>query len=130
MKMTLNVFFATVLLSSTSSSFAFLDNNGWGNNFNPRDEWNPRYWAEEMPGGNNWNGPWNANNWNGNNWGGPWNNGYNGPGYGAPGQGQGYGGPGQGPGYGGSGPGYGGPGFSAPGYGYGAPYGGTPYRGW
>ncbi|MDT8282055.1 MAG: sulfur globule protein CV1 [Gammaproteobacteria bacterium] len=76
--------------------------NGWGNDWNPYDEWDPRYWIREMDSelaDDDYGPP----------------PGYYG-GYG-PGYGQGYG-----PGYGGYGPGSGGYG---PGYGYGgpAPYG-------
>jgi hypothetical protein len=65
--------------------------NGWGNDWNPYDEWDPRYWIREMD--NELSDDYD--------YGPP-------PGY--------YGG--YGPGYGGYGPGYGGYG---PGYGYGGP---------
>jgi len=104
MKSSIIAFVVSVLLFSSGSSFAWWNNNGWGNNYNPYDEWDPRYWAEEMFGGNDYYGPYGG-----------------GPGYG-------YGPYGGGPGYGygpyGGGPGYGyGPYGGGPGYGpYGGPY--------
>ena len=42
----LTVFLLTI---ATSSSAWFGNNNNWGgNNWNPYDEWDPRYWMEEM----------------------------------------------------------------------------------
>lgn len=111
MKLFLKALLTAVLLMGASGSFAWWNNNGWGNNYNPYDEWDPRYWAEEMSGGNN--GPWNnryyapgrygGGSWNNAPWGGgPWNNRYYGAGpYGGPGY---YGGPRYGSGPYGGGP--------------------------
>jgi len=99
----------SLLLAATSSYAWFGNNNRWGGgDWNPYDEWDPRYWMEEME--NEWDDD--------DDYYGPGYGGY-GPGYG--GYGPGYGG--YGPGYGGYGPGYGGygPGYGGygPGYGYG-----------
>ncbi len=121
MKIILRLFVTLALLLAATSSFAWGGNsnnwgpfggNSWGNN-NPYDEWDPRYWMEEMEnvfdddyyGG----GPY-----------GPPSGYYRGPGpYGPP---QGY--------YGGPGPGsYGPPPGYAPNYGprsYGPPPGYRP----
>jgi len=109
----------SILLTATGSFASWFGNNnhGWGgNNWNPYDEWDPRYWMEEM-----------ENEFDD-------DDDYYGPGYGyGPGPGYGYG---PGPGYGyGPGPGYGygpGPGYGygpGPGYGYGpgSGYGPAPY---
>jgi hypothetical protein len=106
---------AVVLLAAASTSSAwFFDNDNycppWAYNCNPYDEWDPRYWMEEMEQ------EWDDDDYYGGPYGYPGYGGY-GPGYG--GYGPGYGG--YGPGYGGYGPGYGGYG---PGPGYGGPYGG------
>jgi len=81
-------------------------NNGWNNNYNPYDEWDPRYWMEEM-----------ENAFDGDDYG---------PGYGyGPGPGYGYA---PGPGFGGPNFGYGG--NNGPSFGYGGPrpnYGPGPY---
>lgn len=104
MRLSIKALFALVLLSSaTTSSAWFGNNNGWGNNWNPYDEWDPRYWMEEM-----------ENAFDDDDY-------YGGP-YG--------GGPGYGYGPYGGGPGYGAPYGGGPGYGYGAPYGGGPGYGY
>ena len=103
MKISLKALLAAVLLSSASSSFAFWgNNNGWGNNWNPYDEWDPRYWMEEMENAfdNNDYGP-------GYGYGGPWGGGY-------PGYGRGYGMHGMMPQGGGAPYGYGRPPAQAP----------------
>jgi predicted ribosomally synthesized peptide with SipW-like signal peptide len=109
MKAILKLTVALGVLLFATSSYAWFNDDDWddwgGGNWNPYDEWDPRYWMEEME--NEWDddddyyrrGPY----------------GYGGP-YG------GYGPYGPGYGYGGYGPGYGGYGGYAP-YGY-APYGG------
>lgn len=92
---------ALFLLSFATASQAWWGNNGWGNDWNPYDVWDPRYWIEEMDnefGNDNWGG------------GGPWGGPYGGGPWGGPGY---YGGPYGGPGY------YGGP-YGGP---YGAPFG-------
>jgi len=117
-KLLLSAIAASLLMVSGASNASWFGNNGnnwgpfggngWGNDWNPYDEWDPRYWIREMD-----------NNMDDDNYG---------PGYGYGGPGYGYGGPGYG--YGGPGYGYGGPGYGygGPGYGYGAPgYGGGPY---
>jgi len=38
----------SLLLAATSSYAWFGNNNGWGGDYNPYDEWDPRYWMEEM----------------------------------------------------------------------------------
>jgi hypothetical protein len=102
MKAILRLFMAVSLLLAATSSYAWFGNdNGWGgNSWNPYDEWDPRYWMEEM-----------EDIWDD-------DDDYYGGGYGP---GYGYGGPGYG--YGGPGYGYGGPGYGgyAP-----APYGYAP----
>ena len=104
MKAILRLFVALSLLLAASSSYAFFGGDNWGgNNWNPYDEWDPRYWMEEME--NEWD---NDDDYYGR---GPYGYG-GGPGYGGYGGGPGYGGYGGGPGYGG----YGGP----------APYGYAP----
>jgi hypothetical protein len=111
MKAILRLFMAISLLLAATSSYAFFGNNndwgGYGGNWNPYDEWDPRYWMEEME--QEWDDD--DDYYRG------------GRGYGPYGGGPGYG-YGGGPGYGGYGPGYGGYG---PGYGGGyAPYGYAP----
>ena len=106
MKVVLRLVMAMSLLLAATSSYAFFGDDDWGgHSWNPYDEWDPRYWMEEM-----------EDIWDD-------DDDYYGPGYG-------YGGPyGPPPGYYG-GPGYGGPGYGGygPGYGYGgpAPYGYAP----
>jgi len=120
MKTILRVALAMSLLLAATGSFAwggnnwgpFGNNNGWGNDYNPYDEWDPRYWMEEMENAfdddDYYGGPYG--------YGGPGPYGYGGPGsYGPP------------PGY--YGPGPGGPGSYGPPPGY-APnpnYGPRPY---
>ncbi len=138
MKAILRLFMALGLLLVATSSFAWggnnsnwgpFGNNGWGNNYNSYDEWDPRYWMEEMENTFDDDGYY----------GGPGNYGYGGPGPYGPPPGY-YGGPGP-YGYGGSGPYgpppgyYGGPRPYGPPPGYGSnnaprPYGPPPgYRG-
>ncbi len=103
MKTILRLALAVSILLPATSSFAWggnngnwgpFGNNGWGNNYNPYDEWDPRYWMEEMENTFDDNG----------NYGGPGAYGNAGPGrYGPP------------PGYYGSGP-YGPPPGYAPNY--------------
>ena len=101
----------SLLLAATSSYAFFGNNNDWGGpggNWNPYDEWDPRYWMEEME--NEWD---DDDDYGRGGYGGPYG-GYGGP-YGPPpGYGGGYGPP---PGYG-----YGG----QPGYGYGGQPGYAP----
>jgi hypothetical protein len=113
-KILLSAITATVLVMSNASYASWFGNdgpwggNGWGGDWNPYDEWDPRYWIREM---DNELADDDYDRY--------------GPGYGYGGP---YGGYGPGPGYGyGPGPGYGyGPG---PGYGYGpAPYQPAPYQ--
>jgi len=117
MKAIIRLFMAISLLLAATSSYAFFGGNDWddwgGRNWNPYDEWDPRYWMEEM-----------EQEWDDDD---DYYRGGYGPGYGyGPGPGYGYG-PGPGYGYGGYGPG---PGYGyggGPGYGQGyAPYGYAP----
>jgi hypothetical protein len=105
MKAILRLFMAISLLLAATSSYAFFGNDndwgGYGGNWNPYDEWDPRYWMEEME--NEWD---DDDDYYGRGYGPGY--GYGGPGYGGYGGGPGYGGYGGGPGYGGYGPGYGG----------------------
>ncbi|MCK5395305.1 MAG: hypothetical protein KAJ32_04895, partial [Gammaproteobacteria bacterium] len=56
MKVILRLVMAVSLLLAATSSYAWFGNNnnnswgpwGGGNNYNPYDEWDPRYWMEEM----------------------------------------------------------------------------------
>ena len=50
MKIILRLFMAISLLLAATGSYAFFgnDNNWGGGNWNPYDEWDPRYWMEEM----------------------------------------------------------------------------------
>ena len=61
MKTILRLIMAVSILLAASSSYAWFGNdngnnnswgpfggNSWGNNYNPYDEWDPRYWMEEM----------------------------------------------------------------------------------
>jgi hypothetical protein len=114
MKKPLSGLLALLLLSATGSSMAWWSDNDhgpWGGgDWNPYDEWDPRYWMEEME--NEWD---DDDDYYRRGYGAP----YGGYGYGAPYGGYGYGAP-----YGGYGAPYGG-GYGAPyGGGYGAPYGG------
>jgi hypothetical protein len=114
-KILLSAITATVLVMSNAGYASWFGGNdgpfggnGWGGDWNPYDEWDPRYWIREM---DNELADDDYDRY------GPGYGGY-GPGYGGYGPGPGYGyGPGPGYGYGyGPGPGYGyGPG---PGYGY------------
>ncbi|GMR01474.1 MAG: hypothetical protein BMS9Abin19_0864 [Gammaproteobacteria bacterium] len=111
MKAILRLVMALSLLLAATSSFAWggnnsnwgpFGNNGWGNNYNSYDEWDPRYWMEEMENTFDNDGYYGGS--------GPYGPppGYSGPyGYGGPGP---YGPP---PGY------YGGPGPYGPPPGYG-----------
>jgi len=115
MKTILRLVMAVSLLLAATNSFAwFFDNDDWEcmgpfgeiPGCNPYDEWDPRYWMEEMEQEFDDDDDYYR--------------------YGPYG---GYGGYGPyGPGYGGYGPGYGGYGPYGPGYGYGgyAPYGYAP----
>jgi len=107
-KILLSAITATVLVMSNASYASWFgndgpwDSGGWGGDWNPYDEWDPRYWIREMDNelaDDDWDryGPRGGGY-------GPGYGGY-GPGYG--GYGPGYGGYGPGPGYGGYGPGYG-----------------------
>ena len=124
MKTIIRLIMAMSLLLAATSGYAWFGNNsGWGgNNWNPYDEWDPRYWMEEM-----------ENAFDDDDY-------YGGPGYGGPGRygpPPGYGGPGRygpPPGYGGPGrygppPGYRGPGPYGPPSGYGGPPPGYAPRG-
>ncbi len=83
MKTLLRVALAMSMMLAATSSFAWgggnnnwgpFGNNGWDNNYNPYDEWDPRYWMEEM-----------ENTFDDNNNYGPGPYGYGGPGsYGPP----------------------------------------------
>jgi len=68
MKTFLRTALAMSLLLAATGSFAwgnnnwgpFSNNNGWGNDYNPYDEWDPRYWMEEMENAfddDDYNGP-------------------------------------------------------------------------
>jgi hypothetical protein len=52
MKAILRLFMAISLLLAATGANAFFGNNndwgGYGGNWNPYDEWDPRYWMEEM----------------------------------------------------------------------------------
>jgi len=61
MKKILSLAFATSILFAATNSFGWggnnsnwgnnwgpFGNNNWGNHYNPYDEWDPRYWMEEM----------------------------------------------------------------------------------
>ena len=53
MKKSLSGVLALLLLSAASSSMAWWNDNdhgpwGGGGNWNPYDDWDPRYWMEEM----------------------------------------------------------------------------------
>lgn len=119
MKKPLSGVLALLLLSAASTSMAWWNDNDhgpWGGgNWNPYDEWDPRYWMEEME--NEWD---DDDDYYRRGYGAPYGGYY---GYGAPYGG--YGAP-----YGGYGAPYGG-GY-APYGGYGAPYGGgyAPYGGY
>ena len=106
-KILLSAITATVLVMSNASYASWFGNNndtpwggnGWGNDWNPYDEWDPRYWIREMD-----------NEFADDDYYGPGPYGYGGPnGYGGPGP---YGPP---PGY------YGGPGPYGPPPGYAPP---------
>jgi len=54
-KLLLSAVTATVLVMSNASYASWFGNNdgpwggnGWGNDWNPYDEWDPRYWIREM----------------------------------------------------------------------------------
>ena len=108
MKAILRFFMAISLLLAATSSFAWFGGNDWGGyggDWNPYDEWDPRYWMEEME--QEWDDDDDYYRYGPGGYGG----GY-GPGYGGYGPGYGGYGPGPGYGYGGYGPGYGGYGYA------------------
>ena len=45
---TLKTLAAIAVFAVSTSANAWFGNDGWGNNWNPYDEWDPRYWMEEM----------------------------------------------------------------------------------
>ena len=104
MKTILRLFIAVSLLLAATSSFAWFGNDGWGDDWNPYDEWDPRYWMEEME--DIWDDDDDYYRYGGY---GPYGPGYGYGGYGPYGPGYGYGpyGPGPGYGYGPYGPAYG-----------------------